>query len=82
PVHVRVQGNLDAVGAFCSVDPDLIDALHPDRIKDQKQLLPGLIASDVKADRKVDMSPFVRKNLNAQLKRCQPACSAFEGEPV
>lgn len=50
-INKRVQDNLERVGAFFSIDPDAIDPRHPDRLKDQKELLPNLMINNVKADR-------------------------------
>lgn len=51
----RAQENLDAVGAFCDIDPDAIDPRHPDRLKDQKELIPNLMLNNVKASRGLDV---------------------------
>lgn len=79
--NVRVQSALDAVGAFAEIEGQ-IPALHPDRIKDQKTLLPGLIASNVKADRKIDLSPFVRRELVGLMQEAKDCCETFKGETV
>lgn len=45
--NVRCINNLDAVGAFARITPGSKAVDHPDRIKDQRELLPGLIAKTV-----------------------------------
>ncbi|MBD9511666.1 DNA polymerase III subunit alpha [Ensifer sp. ENS10] len=45
--NVRVQNALDLVGAFSRIEPGQVPANDPSRIKDQIELLPGLIASHV-----------------------------------
>lgn len=42
------------VGAFARIDGDKIPARHPDRIKDQVELMPGFSVDAVKADRGVN----------------------------
>lgn len=61
-VNVRVQGDLDRVGVFAEIE-DQIPARHPDRLKDQKQLMPTIITNSVKADRKIEVSNFVKQSL-------------------
>ncbi len=46
--HVAI---LDKIGAFASIDPTLISQRHPDRIKDQRDLIPGLITDTVPVNR-------------------------------
>ena len=43
----RHQDCLDRVGAFASIEPGQLPSAHPDRIKDQTELLPGLISAYV-----------------------------------
>lgn len=52
-VNKRHQESLDKVGAFALIEAGL-PPRHPDRLKDQLELLPGLIVAHVKADRKID----------------------------
>lgn len=79
--NIRVQSALDSVGAFAEVE-EQIPALHPDRVKDQKAMLPGLISTTVKADRKADLSPYVRTELEALFTEAKSCCKAFPREPV
>ena len=62
-INVRVQDSLDRVGAFCSIDPSAIDPRHPDRLKDQKELLPHLMINNVKANRFMNIDGFVAVEL-------------------
>jgi len=55
----RIQANLDAVGAFAEIE-NQTPARHPDRLKDQMQLMPGLIVESIKADRKIDSGKFTK----------------------
>lgn len=50
------QADLDAVGAFCEIEEGQLPSLHPDRLKDQKEMLPGLMQANVKVDRKVSLT--------------------------
>lgn len=79
--NVRVQNTLDEIGAFADIEGDT-PAMHPDRLKIQKQMIPGLISQDVKADRKVDMSPFVRSELQRVLTEAKTACEDFPEEII
>lgn len=62
-VNKRVQEALDKVGAFASIEPGQLPARHPDRLKDQKALLGGVVVQDVSVDRKIGMSEFVKSEL-------------------
>jgi DNA polymerase III subunit alpha len=44
--NVRVQNALDLVGAFSRIEPGQVPANDPSRIKDQIELLPGLVCAD------------------------------------
>jgi len=80
--NIRQQDSLDKVGAFASVEPDQIQARHPDRVKDQKLLLRGLVSATVKADRNIDVSPFVKSELIKLVSQCRECtgCS-LQGNP-
>lgn len=58
-INKRIQENLERVGAYCSVDPEALDPRHPDRLKDQKELLPHLMIRNVKADRVMNMEGYI-----------------------
>jgi len=62
-VNKRVVENLDLCGAFASVEDGQIPSDHPDRLRDQKELMGALALQDVKADRGIDVSPFVKAEL-------------------
>lgn len=47
----RTMTNLDKVGAFASIVPGSLPASHPDRLKDQLELMPGLCSNTVYVDR-------------------------------
>jgi DNA polymerase-3 subunit alpha len=51
--HVKV---LDTVGAFANIEPGQLPVKHPDRIKDQIELLPGLINDLVKTSKVTSLS--------------------------
>jgi uracil-DNA glycosylase family 4 len=55
-VNIRVRDNLEKVGALAGIDPTQKPARHPDRRKDQVELMPGLILDSVKADRTTDVT--------------------------
>lgn len=68
----RVQEVLDRVGAFASIKPGL-PARHPDRLKDQMELMPGLVVALIKSSRKVDRSNYVMaelKKITAETRTC------------
>lgn len=72
-VNKRHQAVLDSVGAFASIEEDQIQARHPDRLKDQLELMPGLIVEYVKADRQTNVKE-VTSELSNNIKRFR-ACS-------
>lgn len=55
-VNSRVVERLELVGALATIDPTSKPARHPDRRKDQTELMPGLIIDVIKADRVTDMT--------------------------
>jgi DNA polymerase-3 subunit alpha len=80
--NVRQQASLDSVGAFASIESDQLPARHPDRVKDQKVLLKGLVSATVKADRKIDVSPFVKSELTKLVSQCRECKGcALQGNP-
>ncbi len=50
-VHAGKIETLDKIGAFASIEPGQPMQRHPDRIKDQLELIPGLITDWVPIDR-------------------------------
>lgn len=80
--NVRHRDSLDKVGAFASIEPGSLPAMHPDRRKDQMTLLPGLIIDMVKADRHIVVGPEIQKMLVTDIvKPCQTCrkCSLAGG---
>jgi DNA polymerase-3 subunit alpha len=69
--NIRQQAALDSVGAFASIEPSQLQARHPDRVKDQKLLLRGLVSATVKADRNIDVSPYVKSELVKMISQCR-----------
>ncbi|CCG43329.1 DNA polymerase III subunit alpha [Magnetospirillum molischianum] len=53
--NIRHQDILRRVGAFARIEPGSLPANHPDRLKDQMELMPGLVSRNIKADRDIDM---------------------------
>jgi DNA polymerase-3 subunit alpha len=46
---------LDRVGAFARIEPGQIASDHPDRRRDQVELMPGLVMENVIVDREIDV---------------------------
>ena len=59
----RAKENLDKVGAFASIESGQAHALHSDRLRDQKELMGALAVADVKPDRHIDMSPYLKDQI-------------------
>jgi uracil-DNA glycosylase family 4 len=82
-VNARVVENLGLVGAYASIEPGSLPARHPDRLKNQMELMPGLIVDSVKADRVTDVGEkFLRAKIIAlaqEYKKCE-GCS-LKGQP-
>lgn len=82
--NIRVQDALDKVGAFAEIENQL-PARHPDRLKDQKQLMPTVMTESVKADRKIETSNYVKKELISmvdQCRSCERCTLAGESHPT
>jgi DNA polymerase-3 subunit alpha len=62
-VNVRVQNALDLVGAFASVEPSQPPANDSTRIKDQVDLLPGLVSAYVPIAREMHRDKTTRDAL-------------------
>tara|TARA_R110000851_G_C13102760_1_gene569366 strand:- start:100500 stop:103883 length:3384 start_codon:yes stop_codon:yes gene_type:complete len=70
----RHQAVLDKVGAFACVEPTQIAAEHPDRLKDQMELIPGLVTALIKADRDIEQNaPTMNKlkTILAETRKCE-----------
>lgn len=79
-VNKRVVENLDKVGAFCEIEPMDKPINDPSRIKDQKELMGGLIVNVVKATRttnKKEIASNIRK-VCSKWKSCDQ-CSLCDG---
>jgi len=59
----RHQELLDKVGAFSLIEPGQLPSRHPDRLRDQKELLPGIVVSNVKAERVIEITGAVSAEL-------------------
>lgn len=84
-INIRVRDHLDKVGAFASIVPGQLQARHPDRLRDQLELLPGLILDAVKADRKIVVDKFIGAKLvhNVQdYKACKNCSLAGRVHPM
>jgi len=62
-VNIRHQDSLDKVGAFASVEPGTLFSRHPDRLRDQKELLPGIVVNNVKAERIIEVDSYISGEL-------------------
>jgi DNA polymerase-3 subunit alpha len=85
-VNSKVVDVLKAVGAMASVDPTALPARHPDRRREQMELMPGLIVDAVKAERETDTKdPFVRQkiiHLVQEYRKCQDCDLAGQLHPA
>lgn len=81
-VNKRHQENLDLVGAFASIEKGQLDARHPDRLRDQKVLLPGIVVQNVKSTRGIEIDGAISAELVKIVNEVN-ACSAcpFAGRP-
>ncbi len=61
--NVRHRAILEEVGAFASIIPGSLPPRHPDRVKRQLELLPGLIATNVRAERTIVLDAHVKEKL-------------------
>jgi DNA polymerase-3 subunit alpha len=57
------QEKLDKIGAFSLIESGQLPARHPDRLRDQKELLPGIVVSNVKAERIIEVDGVVSAEL-------------------
>lgn len=85
-VNVRVQGALDLVGAFSRIEPGQVPANDPSRIKDQVDLLPGLIAAHVPIDREMHKDKDTKAAIAAVVDEYRaahgPGAETVDGNPV
>lgn len=78
---IKHIGILEKVGAFAYLEPGTLAVRHPDRLKDQIELLPGLITEFVKSDRttKLNDITIASSALIRGIKGCE-ACSLKDEE--
>lgn len=62
--NIRHMELLAKVGAFASIEPGSPVARHPDRIKDQRDLIPGLITDTVPVHRSINSDKSTLARLN------------------
>ena len=76
------QEKLNKVGAFAKIEPGQLDARHPDRVRDQKELLPGIVSANVKANRGIIVDGTVSAEL-VKIVNEATACTEcpFAGRP-
>ncbi len=85
-VNAKVVENLTRVGALAGITPGAKPARHPDRRKDQMELMPGLIIDSVKAERQTDVSEkFLRAkivHLVQEYKKCEGCDLTGQAHPT
>lgn len=64
---------LERVGAFASIEKGL-PARHPDRLKDQLELMPGFTTDSVKADRGIPTDELIKIKIMQMMGECK-ACT-------
>lgn len=76
------QEKLDKVGAFAKIEPGQLDSRHPDRVRDQKELLPGIVNANVKTSRGIIVDGAISAEL-VKIVDEAAACTAcpFAGRP-
>jgi DNA polymerase III subunit alpha len=84
--NIRHQANLDLVGAFARIEPGQLAPNHPDRIKDQIELLPGLISANVPIAREMHKDKTTKEFISAVIDDYRaahgPAAATPDGMPV
>ncbi len=63
--NIKVQTALDLVGAFSRIEPGQTNPDDPSRIRDQLELLPGLIVANVPVQRDLDSSKQSKQEIAA-----------------
>lgn len=61
--NIRHRQILEDVGAFAKIIPGSLPPRHPDRTKTQKELLPGLVVGNVRADRAIVIDGHIKEQL-------------------
>lgn len=84
--HVGHQNALDAVGAFHRIEPGTPPANDPSRVKDQIELLPGLIAQHVPINRDMATDKVTKDTISALIDEYRaahgPGSAEVDGLPV
>lgn len=84
--NIKVQGALDLVGAFARIEPGQVPANDPSRIKDQIELLPGLVAAHVPVDREMYTDKETKEAIGELVATYRtnhgPGSSTVDGMPV
>ena len=62
--NMKHRATLELVGAFAEIIPGSKPARHPDRVKDQLELLPGLVSQSVRAERAIVVDDYVKGELS------------------
>lgn len=82
----RVQEALDLVGGFARIEPGQVAANDPSRIKDQIELLPGLIAAHVPVEHDLNKDKDTKAALGEVVDEYRaahgPASGSVDGYPV
>lgn len=84
--NIRHQTVLDQVGAFSRIEPGQAPANDPSRIKDQIELLPGLVAAHVPIDREMftdrETKDAISDLVTVYRTNHGPGAGAVDGYPV
>ncbi|MGV1754793.1 DNA polymerase III subunit alpha [Agrobacterium sp. CG674] len=84
--NIKVQTALDLVGAFSRIEVGQLPANDPTRIKDQIELLPGLVAAHVPIDREMDTSKDAKEDIGVLVGEYRtdhgPGSGQVDGMPV
>lgn len=82
----RAQDVLDRAGAFARIEPGQVPAVDPSRLKDQIELLPGLIIDTVPVNRDLDRSKIAKDRIAEVIDDYRaahgPAATQVDGMPV
>lgn len=84
--NVAHQGVLDKVGAFAQIEPGQPPADDPERVKDQLELLPGLISANVPIHHEMHHDKLTRDAIGSIIDDLRakhgPGTGSEEGSPV
>lgn len=84
-VNVRHRENLMRVGAFAEATGDKFPAMHPERLRDRLELMPGFTVDAVKASRDIPRDKIIFAMLRGvvnEFKECSACSLAGEPHPV